>query len=590
MPAPDGSRQRCWPRAGGVRAGAARAEAGRGHRHDVPRRAPVAAGHPRAHPRPACGRRARRAHDAAAVDPGGVGRCDVRRGAAVPVRGPVGAARRAARGGAEHLPADAAARPQHGRLHAVPDRGHRGVRARGRRHRHRHLPDLRRAQRRRADASGHRGGARDRHGGRRGRALLHRRPVRTRREALHARLLPAARRADRRRRRARARDQGHGRAAAGTGRAHPGPRCASGSTCRCTCTPTTPPAASSRRCSPRSTPASTRSTPRAPRWPAPRASPRCRRWWRRPTTPTARPASTSRRSATSSPTGRPPAASTRPSSPGCPRRPVASTATRSPAASSPTCGSRRSPSGSGRSSSRSRTCTPPPTTSSATSSRSRRRRRSSATSRCTWSRSAPTRRSSRRTRRFDVPDSVIGFLSGDLGDPPGGWPEPFRTKALDGRTVKPAVAELDEDQRAGLVGPSRHPQRAAVPRADQGVRRVAPEVRRHLGAADRRLPLRPPRRRGAPGRARGGQDAALRAQAVSEADERGIRTVMCTINGQLRPVNVRDRSVAADAPTGEGRHRQAGPRRRTVRRRGHAAVGRGRPRSRPAPRWRPSRR
>jgi pyruvate carboxylase len=26
---------------------------------------------------------------------------------------------------------------------------------------------------------------------------------------------------------------------------------------------------------------------------------------------------------------------------------------------------------------------------------------------------------------------------------------------------------------------------------------------------------------------------------------------MCTINGQLRPVNVRDRSVAADAPTAE---------------------------------------
>jgi pyruvate carboxylase len=40
-------------------------------------------------------------------------------------------------------------------------------------------------------------------------------------------------------------------------------------------------------------------------------------------------------------------------------------------------------------------------------------------------------------------------------------------------------------------------------------------------------------------------------QAVSEPDERGIRTVMCTINGQLRPINVRDRSVSADAPTVE---------------------------------------
>ena len=34
---------------------------------------------------------------------------------------------------------------------------------------------------------------------------------------------------------------------------------------------------------------------------------------------------------------------------------------------------------------------------------------------------------------YDVPDSVIGFLRGELGDPPGGWPEPFREKALAGR-------------------------------------------------------------------------------------------------------------------------------------------------------------
>ena len=47
----------------------------------------------------------------------------------------------------------------------------------GRGHRHRRLPDLRRPQRRRADAAGDRGRPRDRDGRRRGRALLHRRPV-----------------------------------------------------------------------------------------------------------------------------------------------------------------------------------------------------------------------------------------------------------------------------------------------------------------------------------------------------------------------------------------------------------------------------
>jgi pyruvate carboxylase len=40
-------------------------------------------------------------------------------------------------------------------------------------------------------------------------------------------------------------------------------------------------------------------------------------------------------------------------------------------------------------------------------------------------------------------------------------------------------------------------------------------------------------------------------QSVGEPDERGIRTVMCTINGHLRPIPVRDRSVEADAPAAE---------------------------------------
>ena len=59
--------------------------------------------------------------------------------------------------------------------------------------------------------------------------------------------------------------------------------------------------------------------------------------------------------------------------------------------------------------------------------------------------------------RFDIPDSVIGFLSGELGDPPGGWPEPFRSKALAGRNVtaggrrncRPAGRRSDSPRRRG---------------------------------------------------------------------------------------------------------------------------------------------
>ena len=61
-------------------------------------------------------------------------------------------------------------------------------------------------------------------------------------------------------------------------------------------------------------------------------------------------------------------------------------------------------------------------------------------------------------QNYDIPDSVIGFLGGELGDPPGGWPEPFRTKALQGRTVQararpscPARTPTCSTSPAGLV-------------------------------------------------------------------------------------------------------------------------------------------
>jgi pyruvate carboxylase len=43
----------------------------------------------------------------------------------------------------------------------------------------------------------------------------------------------------------------------------------------------------------------------------------------------------------------------------------------------------------------------------------------------------------------------------------------------------------------------------------------------------------------------------LGVQAVSDPDERGFRTVMATINGQLRPISVRDRAVASEVASAE---------------------------------------
>ena len=179
------------------------------------------------------------------------------------------------------------------------------------------------------------------------------------REPLHARLLPEAGRADRRRRRARAGDQGHGRAAARPGRhdagvgaaqqlrpagarAHPRhPRRSAGHL---------PGGLAGRR--------RARSTAPRRRWRAPPASRRCRRSSPPPRTPSTTPGCRCRRCAISSRTGRRCERCTRRSSPGCPPRPGGCTPTRSPAVSCPTCGSRRSRWASVTGSRRSRPTTP----------------------------------------------------------------------------------------------------------------------------------------------------------------------------------------------------------------------------------------
>ena len=40
-------------------------------------------------------------------------------------------------------------------------------------------------------------------------------------------------------------------------------------------------------------------------------------------------------------------------------------------------------------------------------------------------------------------------------------------------------------------------------------------------------------------------------EAIGEADDKGMRTVMTTLNGQLRPVFVRDASIVVDSRTAE---------------------------------------
>ena len=158
--------------------------------------------------------------------------------------------------------------------------------------------------------------------------------------------------------------------------------------------------------------------------------------------------------------------------------------------------------------------------------------------------------------KFDIPDSVIGFLNGELGDPPGGWPEPFRTKALEGRTWKPPASEVTAEQSDGLAEGSSRTRRATLnellfpgptkefleSRETYGDVSVLPTIDYLYGlrhGEEHEVTLEE------------GKTIILGLQAISEPDERGYRTVMATINGQLRPISVRDRAVASEVAAAE---------------------------------------
>ncbi len=153
---------------------------------------------------------------------------------------------------------------------------------------------------------------------------------------------------------------------------------------------------------------------------------------------------------------------------------------------------------------------------------------------------------------FDIPDSVIGFLHGELGDPPGGWPEPFRTKALAGRSWTPAAAELSAEQTQGLATARRRTLNELLfpgPTADFNEARQRYGDVSVLPTLDYLYGLRQGEEHEV--ELGEGKTLILGVQAISEPDERGYRTVMALINGQLRPMSVRDTAVAAEIATAE---------------------------------------
>jgi pyruvate carboxylase len=154
--------------------------------------------------------------------------------------------------------------------------------------------------------------------------------------------------------------------------------------------------------------------------------------------------------------------------------------------------------------------------------------------------------------QFDVPDSVIGFLRGELGDPPGGWPEPFRTRALEGRPPAKEDPGLTIEDRRGL----RDDRRATLnrllfpgPTKEFLIHRDAYGDTSVLSTKDFLYGLEPDLEHTA--ELEPGVTLLIELEAISEPDERGYRNVLTTLNGQLRPVLVRDLSVESEVKAAE---------------------------------------
>jgi len=157
--------------------------------------------------------------------------------------------------------------------------------------------------------------------------------------------------------------------------------------------------------------------------------------------------------------------------------------------------------------------------------------------------------------KYDIPDSVIGFMAGELGELPGGWPEPFRSKVLKGRNVKIGIEAISAEDQAALDGEPEE-RRSALNRLLFAAPTQAFETAREtygdlspLDSTDYLYGLQHGREHVV--QIDKGVQLFVGLEAIGEADEKGMRTVMATLNGQLRPVFIRDRSIKVDSTAAE---------------------------------------
>ncbi|HAE00400.1 MAG TPA: pyruvate carboxylase, partial [Rhodospirillaceae bacterium] len=162
------------------------------------------------------------------------------------------------------------------------------------------------------------------------------------------------------------------------------------------------------------------------------------------------------------------------------------------------------------------------------------------------------------------PDSVVAMLRGDLGQPPGGWPQAIQKKALKGETPKTdrpgkhlAAIDFEKERNEAQKAAQRQ-----ISDFDLASHIMYPKVfadfakyRREFGRLDV-LPtpiffygMKPGDEVTVeldPGKA-----LVIRLMAVGEADQKGEREIFFELNGQPRVVRVADKAVASTAPVND---------------------------------------
>lgn len=159
-------------------------------------------------------------------------------------------------------------------------------------------------------------------------------------------------------------------------------------------------------------------------------------------------------------------------------------------------------------------------------------------------------------QNFDIPDSVVGFMAGELGDLPGGWPEPFRTKVLQGKSPKLGLVPLSEADLASLKSADPQIRRGTLnrllfagPTADFEKSRATYGNLDPVDTLDYLYGLEQGHEHVV--EISKGVRIFVGLEAIGSPDAKGFRTVMTTFNGQLRPVNVRDRKITSSSVSAE---------------------------------------